>query len=251
MLWRCYLPDIANMANPKFINGSIYHVCNRGVDKRTVFLADDDRYRFIHDLFEFNDKDSVPPINLALRKYSRQSLEMTSPKIENMVRKPRKLLVEILAFCLMNNHYHLLLRQLVDGGIPLFMRKLGIGYTYYFNLKYERSGSLFQGTFKGIEIESDRQLLYIPYYIHFNPLDFEMSEWRDKELSDYKKATDFLEKYRWSSHLDFLGVKNFPSVTQRELLLSMYGGEIGYKNSISQYLRDLDMETMKDMKLID
>ena len=131
------------MIKPPFITGELYHVYNRGADKRDVFMEDKDYLRFVHDLFEFNDTEPTLAANVRflLRKPSQltalslsQCLEVQPPNIGKYRRK-RKLLVEILAFCLMPNHYHLLLRQKVEKGVVQFMQKIGTGYTLYFNQK--------------------------------------------------------------------------------------------------------------------
>jgi len=141
--------------------------------------------------------------------------------------------VDILTFVLMPNHYHLLLRQRVDGGISKFMQKLGTGYTMYFNEKHERSGALFQGRYKSVHIEDDRQLLYIPHYIHLNPLAL-----IDRgSTSINKNADEFLNSYRWSSYLDYVGGRAFPSVTDREYLLNLFGGAEKYKKDITPFIK--------------
>ncbi|KKU92608.1 MAG: Transposase, partial [Parcubacteria group bacterium GW2011_GWA1_48_11b] len=119
------------MQRIKPVTGEIYHIYNRGVEKRSTFLDDKDRFRFIHDLFEFNDE--APVKNLTYYIGRNKSKEVGLHK-----RLPRKLLIELLAFCVMPNHFHLLVRQKVDGGVTEFMRKLGTGYTNYFNQKYSR-----------------------------------------------------------------------------------------------------------------
>ena len=221
----------------KFITGEIYHVLNRGVEKRKIFLDDFDHFRFIHDLFEFNDKE--PALN---SYYYHQSSEVRPRKIGGQHSKqPRKLLVEILAFCLMPNHFHLLLRQKIDGGVSLFMQKLGTGYSMYFNQKYKRVGSLFQGRFKAVDIKNESHFIHIPYYIHLNPLDLITPEWRNRELKNFNEAINFLKKYRWSSYLDYIGQKNFPSVTQREFLLNFFGGSETYQKEMLRWLKDLDL----------
>src|SRR3989344_4697111 len=162
------------MPKPDFIKEGIHHVYNRGVEKRTIFKQERDYLRFIHDLYEFND--SAPAVNT---NYYHNLSKSNFHKLE---RKPRKLLVEILCFCLMPNHYHLMLREKVEGGITEFMRKIGTGYTNYFNTKYERVGPLFQGKFKTVNIERQAHLLYLPHYIHLNPLDLAVPEWREKRI---------------------------------------------------------------------
>lgn len=233
------------MFREKLVNDEIYHIYNRGVEKRDVFLNDDDYYRFIHDLFEFNDIE--PAINLAYHlKQQNRSKEVGLPKIE---REPRKMIVELMAFCLMPNHFHLIIRQKNENGITEFMRKIGTGYTNYFNKKYKRVGALFQGKYKYIRLADESHFIHIPYYIHLNPLDINFSEWRKRELKDRKGAIKFLDNYRWSSHLDYAGIKNFPSVTQREFLLEFFGGPEKYKQSILEWLKSLNIENFKEFTL--
>lgn len=227
-----------------FTNNEIYHVINRGVDKRKIFEDDEDRFRFIHDLFEFNDLNPANNTGYFFAHH-KQSSDIARPYIKHK----RTLLVEILAFCLMPNHYHLLLRQRSDNGISNFMKKINMGYAKYFNEKYKRSGALFQGRYKAIHLNQEAHFIHLPYYIHLNPLDLVSPEWRERKLKDFPKAIRFLENYRWSSHLDYLGHKNFPSVTQREFLLDWFNGTAGYENKIKQWLKNLNMEDLKDVTL--
>ncbi|MBI2450134.1 MAG: transposase [Candidatus Nealsonbacteria bacterium] len=231
-----------------FAKDQIYHVYNRGVEKRNIFLDDKDYFRFIHNLFEFNDEK--PAENIYYKQPMLQSQKIqsyeASPRKINM---PRKLLVEIMAFCLMPNHYHLLLRQKQDRGITRFMQKLGTGYSMYFNQKHERTGILFQGPFKAILVDRETYFYYLPYYIHFNPLDLIEPEWRNGKINNYKEALNFLENYRWSSHLDYIGKKNFPSVTQREFLLEYHQNGNRYKQSIENWLKEIQLEKIKDIML--
>jgi putative transposase len=217
----------------------IYHVLSRGVDKRKIFFDEQDSLRFIHDLFEFNDEK---PVNNNFYKYN----DVRRRYVE---REPRKLLVKIHAFCLMPNHYHLLLVPNIENGVMSFMKKINGGYAKYFNIKYKRRGTLFEGRYKKILIKDEAHFIHLPYYIHLNPLDIAAPEWRDKRIKNYNKAIKFLESYRWSSHLDYLGKKNFPSVTQRNFLLDFFGGHKRYERSIKSYLKTLDLEDIKDICL--
>jgi len=230
------------MKNPQFIDDYIYHIYNRGVDKRNIFLDDEDYFRFIHNLFEFND--IKPAQNIYYKRSDLQSYEVSLHKIE-----PRKLLVEILAFCLMPNHFHLLLRQKKESGITEFMRKIGTGYTNYFNQKYARSGVLFQGKFKAVLIEKETHLVYIPHYIHTNPLDLINSEWRQDGFSDLNEAWKFLEEYRWSSLPDYLNKKNFPSITQRDFLLDFFGGTKQYEKDLTDIIKSGNLNESVDIGL--
>lgn len=200
-----------------------FHVINRGVEKRKIAMDDKDRARFMHGLYVFNDQNTSLHPHQSDRKNERTK---------------RKLLVHIHAFVLMPNHYHLLLSELTDGGIALFMQKLNMGYTKYFNARHQRSGALWQGKHKKILIERDAHFIYIPFYIHLNPLDLCMPEWRDGKVQSSRKALEYLRIYRWSSHVDYLGIKNFPSLTYREEILSDFKKAHEYENEIVSILRD-------------
>jgi putative transposase len=234
------------MKKPHFVNNEIYHIYNRGVEKREIFLDDRDRFRFVHDLFEFNDEAPALNVNYYLK---RQYIEVQPRYIEKKEKIPRKLLVEILSFCLMPNHYHLLVRQKRENGIVDFMQKLGTGYTMYFNQKYQRVGGLFQGRFKAIMINKESHLLHLPYYIHLNPLDIEFPEWREKELKDFKKAIIFLKNYRWSSFLDYIGKENFPSITSREFLTDILGQPKEYLKETKNWLKEIDLTDLEEIIL--
>ncbi len=244
------------MQKPRFVSNEIYHIYNRGVEKRDVFLDEKDFLRFIHDLFEFNDTQPAIPSNI---KFSARNpgKKIDSAKLNqclevsplNMGRE-RELLVTVLAFCLMPNHFHLLLEQKCDGGITKFMQKLGTGYTMYFNKRNERVGNLFQGCFKAVLVEKDAHFIHLPYYVHANPLDLIMPEWRNGELRDAEKALSFLKQYRWSSFPDYIGIKNFPSVTQRSFLLNFFGGHQQHENDMVRWIKNMDKIALeKDITL--
>ncbi len=223
-----------------------FHVLNRGVDKRTTFLDERDYLRFIHDIYEFNDTRNVLPY-YQLRRATEPSADVRRPQTYH--ERSRERLVQVHFFCLMPNHYHLLLSPVVENGISLFMKKLNGGYSKYFNEKYDRSGALWQGKYKKVLIERDAHFLYIPYYIHFNPLDLKVPEWRKQCIAHPKKALDFLNTYRWSSHLDYLGEKNFPLVTDRKFFLEFFGGEGGYKKSVSKTLKEFSVDEVAGVTL--
>ena len=231
------------MKKPQFTTDGFYHIYNRGVEKRKVFLDKDDYFRFVHDLFEFNDERSANNL------YYYRLPFLKSYEVEPHKMSKRKLLVEIIAFCLMPNHFHLLLRQNVDDGIVRFMQKLGTGYTMYFNQKYERVGGLFQGRFKAVLIEKESHFLYLPHYVHLNPLDLSMPSWRDKRIENTQKVLNFLESYRWSSYLDHIGKKNFPSITSANLFKKFYGTPKAYRESLREWIDDMDFADLSDVTI--
>lgn len=224
------------MRKPQFREDHIYHIYNRGVEKRTIFSDDEDYFRFIHNLYEFNDES---PVQNVTYYFSPEEMNGKPPYVSRE-RKPRTLLVEILLFTLMPNHFHLLLRQREKHGIVKFMQKLGTGYTMYFNQKHKRVGGLFQGRFKAIHIDSEVHFIHLPHYIHTNPLSL-----------NYGGSTsiEFLENYRWSSFPDYIGKKNFPSVTKRGFLLNLFGSEKKYKVLTDELLKEYDEEkTIENIK---
>lgn len=234
------------MRKIQFVNNEIYHIYNRGVEKRDIFLDEEDYFRFIHDLFEFNDE---APAQNSYYFYSKRERAQSSEARPRKIGRVRKFLVEVLAFCLMPNHYHLLLRQKSDDGIKKFLQKLGTGYVMYFNTKNERSGVLFQGRFKAILVRQENYFNHLPYYMHLNPLDLTAPEWREGKIENYQKAMEFLNSYRWSSHLDYIGKKNFPSVTQREFLSGTLGGSENYRKNVLNWLKETDLRKMKEIIL--
>lgn len=118
----------------------------------------------------------------------------------------RDSLVRILAYCVLNNHYHLLIEEISEGGITQFMRKLGVGYAKYFNNKYKRVGSLFQNVFKNVLVDDDRYFQYLLVYINvLNPAGIIEPNWKEEGFQNIEKVLEFAERYQWSSHLDYLG----------------------------------------------
>ena len=207
--------------NPKFITGELYHVFNRGVEKREIFLQTSDFFRFIFCLYELNQKGFI---KMRDRIEERQRKKREKYTGATCVSK-REVLVEVMVFCLMPNHYHLVLRQLVDGGISLFMKKLADSYVGYFNEKYNRKGmgSLFQGRFKAVHIKDDRQFFNLICYIFTNPLEIIEKNWKETGIKNTQKAIQFLKSYRWSNFLDCIGIVNFPSVTKRDFITKFFG----------------------------
>lgn len=220
----------------------LFHIFNRGVEKRDIFLDDQDRFRFVHDLYEFNDQQRVNTTYYIFRNAN---------DIRCRDERKRKLLVDIHAFCLMPNHYHLLLSSRVKDGIPKFMKKLNMGYTKYFNEKRKRNGHLFQGKYKSIIVSKESYFMYIPYYIHLNPLDMFAKEWRVGKVKDFNKAINFLNNYKWSSHMDYAGIKNFPSIIRSDFISNFLGNYKAYNENIKKWISDKELIGLREILLDD
>ena len=175
------------MRKTELKNDEFYHIYNRGVDKREVFLDSFDYLRFLKSLQEFN---SVNPIGSLYEKYLRSRNGSSTSTME--VELPTKKLVEIVCYCLNPNHYHLILKQVAEKGIERFMQRLGTGYTKYFNQKNKRTGTLFQGRFKSVHIDSNEYLLYLSAYVNKNKFIHGYdNEFNFSSLEEYIGKTDY------------------------------------------------------------
>lgn len=177
-----------------FLNGEYYHIYNRGVDKRDIFSERKDVDRFIESIIEFNTKN--PIFSLKELRIKNKFVGAPTPEDEESnisgVGAPNEELVSIFAYCLNPNHFHFFVKQEQDNGISKFMQKLQGGYTSYFNTKYERSGSLFQGKFKSHPVRDDVYFKKVFGYVNKNYLVHSIPE-EKKHLvfaSDYEYETN-------------------------------------------------------------
>ncbi len=190
----------------RYYENGIYHIYNRGVDKRDIFLNHDDYLFFLHllksALSESLKRGSTPlvtPMNIGV--YQRKNFYQE---------------VELLAYCLMRNHFHLLLKQIHAKEMTEFMHSICTSYGMYFNKKYKRVGSLFQGIFKAIDIEEDNYLLWVSRYIHRNPTDF--------------------RTYAYSSYADYLGKRQTKWLNSQLILHYFTSSTLRKANSYQRFV---------------
>lgn len=211
------------MRKETFVQGEYYHIYNRGVDKRLIFLDDRDRFRFVNTLYILNNFQDIPA-NFDVVKLQPRKLLV-----------PRDAMVEFAAGCLMSNHYHMIVRPLYDSAISAFLHKIGISYTMYFNKRNQRSGSLFEGSFKAKHIHNDEYVRYLTKYIHFNAYPL----FQTKSGIVLMNA---LASYPWSTFNDYLGGKsNFSQVASdgfRDNILGMTSEE--YKRYCLEALESIN-----------
>ena len=223
----------------QFEIGNIYHVFNRGIEKRKIFQKQQDYERFVLGLYFFNDKKPSMNVweNLHFNKRETKAIISSTivPPGGTIVEDERSCVVDFLSFALMPNHFHFILREIRQGGITLFMQKMG-GYSQYFNKQYDRVGPLFQGRYKAVRIKDDEHLINIFSYVHTNPVELHEPEWKDFKVKDKRNATYRLENYRWSSYLDYIGQKNFPYVTQRIFFDELLNGPKGCQQVVEDWI---------------
>ncbi|OGY08185.1 MAG: hypothetical protein A2700_00300 [Candidatus Blackburnbacteria bacterium RIFCSPHIGHO2_01_FULL_44_64] len=192
--------------------GEFYHVFNRGIAKQPVFLDKRDYRQMILGLSYY--RFAVPPIRLSF--FKTLPLDQKSYLWKELQTRNEKL-VEIVAFALMPNHFHLLLRQEAENGISTFMRRLANSYTRFFNTKDGRKGPIFQGVFKAVHVSTTEQLMHVSRYIHVNPV-----------VSYVIKESEMFS-YPWTSLPEFLGD---PSMAMPEPVLSLFSSKDDYKDFV-------------------
>lgn len=213
-----------------FATGEHYHIYNRGTDKRKIFSSKKDYERFVALLYLANDQSVVHMSN-----YQGSTLmELLSEPKENT-------LVDIEAYCLMPNHFHLLIHEKNEGGISTFMHKLSTAYTMYFNRKYNRSGNLFQGRFKAKHADNDNYLKYLIAYIHLNPIALIEPKWKEEGVKNIRKASSFLAQYKLSSYNEYLDLKRAENkILERKTLPEYFDNRLSFDQFIKDWLEFKD-----------
>lgn len=197
-----------------FAVGEIYHVFNRSIIGSPVFSSFYEYSRFLG-LLDFYHFLNTP---LSFSHYSRLEKQERKKLFEDL-RKQNLLNIEILAFCLMSNHFHLLVKQIADNGIKTVLSNIQNSYAKYFNTKHERFGPLFQPMFKAVRIENEEQLVHTSRYIHLNP------------TTSFLTKVEDLSSYQWSSLPYYLGQSSSKFVN-KELIINLIGDFKKYQQFI-------------------
>ncbi|MDO8183850.1 MAG: transposase [bacterium] len=195
------------MRKVDFANGEIFHVYNRGVDKRPIVFDKKDSDRFIKSLIEFNSEKPIGSI--------------FENSFEGNKKDGGQKLVKIICYCLNPNHYHILLEQVTDKGIEKFMHRLGTGYSKYFNHRYKRSGALLQGRFKAVHVTDNRYLLHLSAYINLNDLVHQLG-----------RPTSKLVRSSWGEYLK----QSKNSLVNPEIILDQFDNIEDYKKFTEEAL---------------
>jgi len=211
------------MRKLEFQTGEYYHIYNRGVDKRDIFIDKWDYIRFLQSMREFNQAEPVGSLYVQQELKRKEKLKNKAPGTFKRLPEPkRKLLVNVICYSLLSNHFHFMLKQVTDKGISKFMHKVSMGYTNYFNFKNNRSGYLFQGRYRAIHIKSDGHLFQLSGYINGNA-----------EIHKITKA----ENWPWSSYLDYVGLRQ-GTLCKKQEILNEFKNINEYKNLIKIIIKE-------------
>ncbi len=168
-----------------FAIGEYYHIYNRGTEKRIIFKNKVDYDYFLFLMYVCNTTKSIEIRNIN-KKFDRGDT-----------------LIDIGAYCLMPNHFHILIREKTEGGISKYMLKLMTAYSMYFNKKYNRTGKLYEGTFKSIYVSNDNYLKYLYSYIHLNPAKLIDKNWKESKTNK-ANILNYISEYLYSSFQEYI-----------------------------------------------
>ena len=229
------------MRKTKFVNDEYYHIYSRGVDKREIFMDEKDFTRFLKGMKKFNRIDAIG----SLRDEDKlQTRSVCSDRHFVSGDSPNPL-VEIICYCLNPNHYHFILKQITDKGISKFMHKLEMGYAKYFNAKYDRSGSLFQGEFKDVHINTNEYLLWLSGYvngndrIHNTTRSVQLDRKQTPSVGDFRHSVS-VSNWQWSSYPDYLSLRNGTLCNQEEMkiILDQFPNVKEYKKFVEVVIKE-------------
>lgn len=242
---------IKDMRKEQFVVGDYVHVYNRGNRKTEIFRTDADRWRFLQCLRFFNDTSSS--LNI-LRDLSRLTPSVNQPESVFQLGWPanwpeRNPLVKILCYCLMPNHFHLLLKEIISGGIAKFMHKLGMGYTKFFNLKYQEVGKVFQGTYKAKAVREQIYLEHLCFYIQvMNVLELFPNGF-EAATRNPQHAIKFADEFIFSSHRDYTGLRK-SLIIDKDVLGEIFDNHERYQKFIYDSVISKDLSSLSgDLKL--
>jgi hypothetical protein len=219
------------------VDGEYYHIYNRGNNKQIIFLDDEDRERFIKLLYLCNSTKSVNfKENIVQAKINAWNFDRGNQ------------LVAIGAWVLMPNHFHLYITSLPKQGfgnsskneqnnITHFMSKLCTAYSKYFNKKYNRTGSLFEGKFKSVHVKDEIQAKYLFSYIHLNPIKLIQSDWKEVGIKNKTESINFLNTYKWNSYHDYLNSNRVENIIlNKNVFPDYFKDQNVFKNEIFEWL---------------
>lgn len=203
-----------------YVEDGYYHIYNRGVEKRTIF-EDEQDYKVFLSYLKYSLSPPPKPEDI------KHIFTLQGLPFQGIPHQPKNFLdkIELVAYCLMPNHFHLIIHQLDDESLKSFMTSLTTRYSMYFNKKYSRVGTLFQSVYRGVLVTDEPYLLHLSRYIHLNPSEF------TKDLAS-----------AYSSYVDYLGLRK-TSWLKPDIILEQFNNKVGiefkkinnYKDFVEKY----------------
>lgn len=193
-----------------FVKGEFYHIYAHGISDLEIFRNKRDYQRFLTLLFSANGTKTIPRLDRCI------DLNLVWDIINNKI-DLGKTLVDIVCFCLMPTHFHLLLGERGNANISKYLHRILVSHSKYFNLKYERRGHLFENKFNSKHIDSNEYLLILSSYIHKN----------SKE-----------EKYPWSSYQDFISENRWQHLLKKNIIEDQFKNPQEYKDFVDEHYDD-------------
>jgi len=206
------------MRYENFAPNEHYHIFNRGSKKEKIFIDDHDKARFIFLITHFQSPIRMHNVSWYTGGFIKNGTFSTKEdKISEIIKKRN---IELVAFALMPNHFHLLVQNLDDGILSVYMHRILTAYGKYFNAKYHKKGHIFEGPFKAVHIKNNTQLLHLSSYIHKNP----------KEIKAWENIYD---KYPYSSYQDYIGSNRWGSFLSTKIILKQFKDQAKYKDFVT------------------
>lgn len=234
------------MRKEPFSIDNYVHVYNRGNRKQPIVHDIRDKDHFLQMLYYFN-AEQIPVTTF--RELIKQRFNLCNFEWPKEWR-PRKPIVNIVAFTLLENHFHLLLKEIIEGGIAKFMQKLGTGMTMYYNTKYKELGSLFQGSYKARCVDEDLYLKYLSIYIQVKNT-FELYPGGlKKAVKEFNKAYDWAVGYPYCSLGDFVGKTN-RGIIDRGIFVETFPDPKEYKEFTHECMLGMDLEEKLEDMILD
>ncbi|KKP56637.1 MAG: hypothetical protein UR80_C0002G0006 [Parcubacteria group bacterium GW2011_GWB1_35_5] len=201
-----------------FAENEYYHVFNRGSKKEKIFLDDKDKARFIFLVTHFQSPIRSYNVTWYTENFIKKGYFNTKEERIRELLKDRS--VELVSFALMPNHFHLLVRNLEEGVLSVYMHRVLTAYSKYFNSKYNKKGHVFEAPFKAVHVKNNTQLLHLSAYIHKNP----------KEISEFKNSYN---KYPYSSYQDYIETNRWSNLLSTSIILKQFKDKSKYKDFVT------------------
>ncbi len=206
------------MGRPEIVVDEYYHLLNRSVDGRTIFKDTRDWARFLFLILYFQSPTTMNNIGHHITRFIKHRTFNIKREATEEIIKERY--VELISFAIMPNHFHLLVLEKKEGGTAKYMQRVLDAYTKYNNIKYHRVGHLFQGRYKAVLVENNRQLIYLSTYIHKNPSG--VLGWRGRE-----------DEYLWSSYKDYIRSNRWGGLLKTDFILSQFKDPNEYEEEVT------------------